>query len=1188
MKIPSPLRTAFLPVALALASLLPAYAADVNGRIKGTITDPTGAVVPSVPVTATNQATGVKYRTVSQPDGGYIFQQLPVGTYTVTAQAPGFKAFSATGIVLTIDQEYVEPIKFAAGSTSETVEVEADAVQVDTSDMQLSNVVNSNQMEELPLIGRNFTGLELIEPGVQESSDRFGSYSVSGAQTQQSEFLINGADTNDIALNTLAIAPNLDAIDQFNLIEGPLNAEYDRNSGGIVSATIKQGTNHFHGDVYEFYRDSFLNTAGYFSTVLNSDGTFTKPITPYHQNIYGGTIGGPILKDKLFFFGAYEGYKQNVPESGSGNYSDQVFSAAQRGGDFSSDLGNFSTNPIPSSITIPGCTAGETWTNCLTPLGGILPTTDFNAIAAKLLSTYVPLPNAGSVNYSGIENTATTSNQYIGRFDYALNTLNHFTFLGIYDKQKSTETLPFTGATVPGFGDEDNETIQQYTFDYSRQLGATAINDFAVHWTRFNYQAVIPQNILTPASLGFSISPQNAAAASVPTMNVTFPTGNGFELGFSTNGPQPRIDQVYQIDDSVSKTLGAHQLKFGYDGRRFNVSNPFSARNSGFFGFNTQNNPYSTGDGGLDFLLGIPASYSQGTGADIQADAFLNYLYAQDSWKFTNSLTLNYGLGYSIDTPLHNNQYGGEGIACLIAGEQSKIFPTAPTGIVYPGDPGCNNAGQSTTRYTELGPRIGFAWAPDLSNFSGLRHLTGDPGKFSIRGGFGIYYDRTEEETALQTLETPPFGLSSYGAGDFGGYPQFANPFADINGGGSEPNKFPFVYPTKGQSISYATLEPLGISTYGPSFRSPYAENFQLSVERELPAKIVTRISYVGSLSRRNQITYEGNPETAAGHAACLAGNELSPVTGKTINCAANGALQSYYFPNNTQYGEVDPNTGNPAFTSVGTVGSESSSSYNALQVYVEKALSHGLQFTLSYTYAHALDNGSNFENSGFGENGARGYNQFDQALNYGDSAYDARHHFVFAPIYVTPRLDGAWYTPKNIALSGWQISGILTLATGFPYDISYAGGSSNSLYCSNDYSFYACPDVPVQTAALTRINPRSAEGANDGYAPWFAPTSFTSEPLGTFGNIHRDPYHGPGFNNTNIILAKNFPLGADSVRRLQIRMESDNVFNHTQFENPLSTFNDSIPSNYSTTTLGLINQAQSARQTQLSAKIYF
>jgi hypothetical protein len=305
----------------------------------------------------------------------------------------------------------------------------------------------------------------------------------------------------------------------------------------------------------------------------------------------------------------------------------------------------------------------------LTPLGGILPTTDFNAIAAKLLSTYVPLPNAGSVNYSGIENTATTSNQYIGRFDYALNTLNHFTFLGIYDKQKSTETLPFTGATVPGFGDEDNETIQQYTFDYSRQLGATAINDFAVHWTRFNYQAVIPQNILTPASLGFSISPQNAAAASVPTMNVTFPTGNEFELGFSTNGPQPRIDQVYQIDDSVSKTLGAHQLKFGYDGRRFNVSNPFSARNSGFFGFNTQNNPYSTGDGGLDFLLGIPASYSQGTGADIQADAFLNYLYAQDSWKFTNSLTLNYGLGYSIDTPLHNNQYGGEGIACLIAGE---------------------------------------------------------------------------------------------------------------------------------------------------------------------------------------------------------------------------------------------------------------------------------------------------------------------------------------------------------------------------------------------------------------------------------------------------------------------------------------------------------------------------------------
>jgi len=634
---------------------------------------------------------------------------------------------------------------------------------------------------------------------------------------------------------------------------------------------------------------------------------------------------------------------------------------------------------------------------------------------------------------------------------------------------------------------------------------------------------------------------------------------------------------VYQIDDTISKTLGHHQLKFGYDGRRFNVSNPFGARNNGSFSFTSSSSPYSTGDGGLDFLLGIPQSYSQGSGATIQADAFLNYAFAQDSWKLTNNFTFNYGLGYSIDTPLHNNQYGGEGIACLIPGEQSKVFPTSPLGIVYPGDSGCNNAGQATTRHTELGPRVGFAWAPDLGVISG------SPGKFSIRGGFGIYYNRTEEESALQTLETPPFGLSSLGAGDFGGHPQFINPFADINNGltdglngapGSpaEANKFPYVFPTKGQTINYAPLEPLEISTYGSSFRSPYAENFQLSIERELPAKVIARVTYVGSLSRHNQITYEGNPETATGHAACLS----------DPTCIANASIQNYLYPQNTAYGEIDPNTGSTAFVSVGTVGSESSSSYHSVQVSVEKAPTHGLSFQLSYTYAHALDNGSNFENSGFGEDGARGYNQYNQTLNYGDSAYDARQHLVFSPIYVTPRLGGAWYAPKNIALSGWEISGILTLATGFPYDISYAGGSSNSLYCSNGASFYACPDVPLQVAPLQRLNPRNTDPAT-GYAPWFSATSFAPEPIGSFGNIHRDPYHGPGTNNTNIVLAKNFPLGADSVRRLQLRMESDNVFNHTQFLNPYTTYADQTPSYF-----GEIYQAQASRQTQLAAKIYF
>jgi hypothetical protein len=1174
-----------------------AQAADTNGRIKGNVTDQTSAVIPNAQVTATNLLTGVKYKTTTQRDGGYLFPQLPVGNYSVTVAAPGFKSFTASGIVLTIDQEYVEPVKLTVGDTSETLSVEADPIQVNTTDMQLNNIVNSDQILELPLIGRAFSGLELILPGVQAPSDRFGgNYSVSGSQTQQSEYLINGADSNDISLNTLALTPNLDAIDQFNLIDGPLNAEYDRNSGGIVSATIKQGTNHFHGDLFEFYRDTFLNTGNFFSYVPAQDGAAAyKNVTPYHQNIFGGTIGGPVLKDKLFFFGAYQGTRQTVPGSGGETSTFTQGAGGELGGNFAFDngtgarpadpttanpcpvWGSYSCNPIPSTISIPGCaTAGETWSQCAYDLGGVFPTSTFNSIATKLATQYVPAPNSGSTNYIFNSTTATKTDQYIGRVDFSINSRNQITALGIYQKTAVVDTLPFSGASLPGFGDQDLEHIQQYTAEYTHQFSASAVNDFAAHWTRFNYQAVIPQHVVTPSSLGFDINPQDAAAASVPTINVS---GNitSFEIGFSTNGPQPRIDQVYQLDDSITKTQGHHQFKFGYDGRRFNVSNPFYANNSGSFGFDSTGNSYGTGDGALDYLLGIPSTYAQGSGATIQADAFLNYFYAQDSWKLSDSFTLDYGLGYSIDTPLRNHQYQGHGIACLIPGEQSTVLPGSPLGFVYGGDKGCSNSGQSYTRYGEFGPRIGFAWTPDLGFIS-----DGNSHKFSIRGGFGIYYDRTEEESSLQTLETPPFGINTQGATSVGGSPQFANPFADINGGTGITNPFPYTFPTAGSPVDVAALEPLyNISTYGPNFRAPYSENIQLTVEREFPGRIIARLGYVGSLAHRNQSVADANPETLAGHAACVA---------DTTYCSGSDPIyreeQSYFFPNHTAYGYVDPNTGSPAFLDIGEVQSEGASNYNSLQASIEKGLTHGLYFQMSYTLSHALDTASSFENSGFGI--ARGFNQFDTALNYGNAAFDTRQRFVFAPIYRSPiNKSHEWYTPLNLATSGWEISGITTLATGQPSDVSYEGGTSNSEWCPNFLNFYACPDAPNQVAPVTKLgNLRSRAGFN-GYAQYVTKTPFTNEALGTFGDVARNSIHGPGINNTNIVLAKNFNLSDNGVRRLQIRMESDNAFNHTQFSNPNTTWSDNVLANPSST-FGAISSAAAARQTQLAAKFFF
>ncbi len=482
-------------------------------------------------------------------------------------------------------------------------------------------------------------------------------------------------------------------------------------------------------------------------------------------------MGGPILRDKLFFFGAYQATRQITPESG-GNVG--IPSQAELGGDFSRGRGTGRRPPRATADMgriygdadsvddhrFPVC-AGDTWAQCAYSNGGVFPASAINSISKTLSSKYIPAGNNGAYSYQFNPVVPESINQYIGRIDSRFNPQNQFYGIYIDHRLNETETLPFTGATLPGFGDMDTENIQQITADYVHQFGPTLVNDLAAHYTRFNYQAVIPQTPAAPSSVGFDISPENTAGEGLPAISVSGLNGVGFELGFSTNGPQPRIDQALQLDDSVSKVIGRHALKFGYEGERFNVSNPFSARNNGAFGFDDTSSPFTSGDGSLDFLLGVPDTYGQGSGATIQADAFLNYIFAQDTWKLSDSLTLDYGLAYSIDTPLRNHQYGGEGIACFNNGFNSTLFGWRADRYRVSRRRRLRNSGEASTKYDEFGPRLGFAWAPNEG------WLSGGERKFAVRGGIGIYYNRTEEESSLQTLETPPFGLTSSGVLDY-------------------------------------------------------------------------------------------------------------------------------------------------------------------------------------------------------------------------------------------------------------------------------------------------------------------------------------------------------------------------------------------------------------------------------------
>lgn len=1188
-----------------------AVAQNVYASIHGTVIDSSGAVVPGATVTAVNTSTGISTTQTTDDKGYFVFPQLALGgPYTVKVDKSGFQAFQATGITLQTNDNRDVDAKLTAGSVSQTVEVSANAVQVDTSDTQLKSTVTADQIEQMPLLGRDASILQKLTPGTVESSDRFGNYSSNGSQTQENSYLLDGADINDGPLQTQGLTINPDALNEITFLTSSQNPEYSRNSGAIVNETLKTGTNTFHGSGFEFYRDTFLNNGNYFSQ--------TRP--EFHQNLYGGTLGGPVLKNRLFFFLAYQGYRNatgttqvtTVPTDAQLGRNGATY--ADLSGDNNEINGAntvaLSSNPLPFAITGPNGTCGPgttytnwgptqtkegTWdnTNACFPSGSTvhLPTSNFNSVAANLLSLYVPSPNYNGNKYNFNSPNTAAEDQGVIRVDAQVTRKDLVWGSGIFQSDPSFAGLPFTGSNLPGFAENNARHFKIFNASWTHTFSPTTLNELRAGYYRFNYAAVEPAVVQEPSSLGFSINPQNPAAAGAPLIDVT----GYFTLGFSNNGPQPRLDQNTEASDNFTKIWGNHNLMFGAHVEKFGVHNPFYANLNGNFGF-SGGGSYTSGDPLLDFLVGIPSSYSQGSGAEIDAYSWEIYGFAQDNWKVSNSFTLNYGIGYDTQTPNANLQYGGKAIICFTPGAQSTVFPTAQASLLYPGDPGCNNQGGATTKYDHFAPRVGFDWSPE----SGLGWLTGSQGehKLAVRVGFGLYFNRDSEEAQLQNLEDPPFGISSVGAADINingvsGSPGFAAPFTDVAGrpGFSEANRFPYTFPTPGQSIDFSSLAPYDLSGIDPGYDVPYTYNFNLNVERQLPGNQLLTIGYVGSLGRHLVRAYEADQETAAGHAAAVAMcNSLGSAGCQTMATSNLSLSYPQWFTETS---------GN--FISVGHVHTDGSSSYHSLQVSVNKQMTHGLYYILAYTYGHALDNGSSFESSGFGNsndlvgtNWVPGY----QYLSYGNSEYDARHTFRAGYGYLIPLPHSLKQNYLvNEAIGGWHFIGITTLQSGNPVSIG-EGGLNRSLWCNDSsYSFYNCPDTPeTSTFHISHMNPRGAGNL------WFDPTVFTPEPLGTFGNVKRNFFSGPGFNYSDFTLYKDFPMGrADSPRYIELRLEAFNAFNHANFSPPDGQLSDGYANTSGTGgTFGQITSVvspvqdngdgdpQPGRAIQLAGKFYF
>ena len=1130
-------------------------AQEVYARIRGTVTDVSGAGVPGAEVKATNFQTGVATSVTTEADGTFQFLQLPVGTYSVSVSKPGFRVFTASNILLVLNQVYDLNATLQVGQITESVQVEGNAVQVETTTTQLGTVVEAQKIVDLPLLGRNWVSLEQLAPGVVAASDRFGAsgaFATNGSQGQQNSFLINGADSIDIDLNTPLVVPSPDAIAEFNLIDSTINPEYGRNSGGILNAIIKSGTNQFHGSAFEFYRDTFLNSRNLFQ--------LTKPV--FHQNQFGGTVGGPVWRNHTFFFLSYQGTRARTPDTNALSNTVTVFTQDQRNGFFPDLATSTAASPFPltgeNGTTYP---AGTPY-NEIFPTGHV-PTKDFNPVSQTLLTKYIPLPNFGANQFSFNPTQTQTTDQGLSRLDHTFGGKDALWFSTFFQTQPIIHDVSFipTAAALPGAGSElDLSAVKQFSASWTHTFNATTLNELRLNYLRFNYHAVEPLNHVLPSSLGFTgINPQFPADAGVPLSTIT----GMFALGFGTSGPQPRIDQNYQLSENFSKVAGSHTLKFGFNGTRYQYTNPYEATNSGSFTFGGAGT-YSTGDPGADFLLGIPDSYAQQSGGFIDARTYEYYFYAQDSWKVRKDLTLNYGTGYQIDTPLENHHFGDLDKNCFRPGQQSTVFPTAPAGLLFPGDSGCSLSGYYS-HYDHFGPRAGFAYSPNWGA------LSGGSQKFVIRGGFGVYFNRTESELALQDLGSVPFSLTSAGIGDVGGSPSFANPFTDISTGQSIPNKFPFTPPTKGSPVNFSQYFPMDINVINPNFTSPYAMNFNLNVQRELPGAMIAQIGYVGAQGRHLELATEGNPISLTGAAECAA----------DPTCVQNRVLQHVLYPSHAEFAPGD------IFAGVGTQSTRGVSSYNSLQASLNKRFSHGLSFLLSYTYSHSIDIGSSFEDSSFN---IRAINPYDFATERGDSAFDVRHRFVASYDYELPHLSKFWNNAfTKYALDGWRLSGITTLQTGFPITVADTG--FRSLTCDG-FVFYDCWDAPNVNGPVATYDPRVSSLVNTTRNPnnttalpnyYFNPNAFSLEAIGMQGNAGRNNFHGPGINNTDLALAKQVRFSES--RSLELRLEAFNAFNHTQFRfsSSIISFSDINSSNF-----GRTLTAAPGRVVQLGAKIYF
>jgi hypothetical protein len=909
----------------ALAMLqCPASAQTTTGRLLGRVADPTGAVVAGVKVTLTNQATGVSTTRATNSSGDYNFVEVPPGTYTVAFEMAGFKKNVQRDVIIDVNQVVTLNSTLQVGQTQEMVEVTSEAPQVDTTSTQLGAVINDRSVNELPLNTRDTYQFLQLQPGVTSQlgngngslfygSQDVGSVSVNGGRTRANNFSVNGGDANDQFVNLPTVEPTPDSIDEFRVITNTFDAEYGRNSGSVVNVITKSGSNNFHGDVYEYFRNTVLDAKAYFDT--------TRP--QWNQNQYGATFGGPIKRDHSFFFLSYEG--RRIREGIPGQVVN-VPTAAERTGDFSG-VGGFAsgggispTDPFVAAVLNgrTGCTAAVSAQGGTTPAAGVawaaifpkgvIPSACQDPVAANLMQRFIPLPNIGAFQNESVPVSTDNEDQFTVRWDHKITDRQSFTAYYYFNDIRQIEPydqFEQAGANLPGFGSLNNNRFQQWNLSHTWSITNTLVNE-----ARFTYMREGQLGFLTPEITNAVTDSCTGAAAAYcftgvsdsPPINGLLQTlgipagkggitpglpasltgvpyiaiGGGAVIGNNFEGFLPQVGNSFQWADNLTWTTGNHTFKFGADVRRMRFDQYYYFDINGEYSFdNTGPNSIIPGDGDnyAEYLLGLSDSFTQGSGQREDVRGTMVYPFAQDSWKIKPNLTLNYGLRWELNTP--PTDISGH-VETFRPGQNSTIYPCAlsplsqtyfgvtssscaavgvqPTGLVVPHDPGVP-AGMTTTYYKAFAPRIGLAYSPNFDS-GWLGKVFGNNGKTSIRAGWGLFYNPIEELVMAQFGAEPPFGGSSSLFETF-----FNTPYVYQAGGSVAPNPFNGILtPTPGHPVDYSLFRPILLyGEFQPHLRTQYTAQYNLTVQRQLAQDLMLQLGYVGSQGHRLLASYDLN-----------------------------------------------------------------------------------------------------------------------------------------------------------------------------------------------------------------------------------------------------------------------------------------------------------------------------------------